>query len=542
VSVPRLALATCAALLVAAGTQGAQGSPTAAQLAAGQRMYREGIGAYGAPLAARAPANARLTGKDVACAACHRRSGYGTTEGQFAIRPITGPALLQEQTVAVHNPRVRARLGVRLRPPYTEALLARAIRKGVDASGTPLSPAMPRYALSDEEMQALTAYLFSLSAQAAPGVDEQDIHLATVIQPGVAPERRRAMLEVMQAFVKDKDANMRLEERRREAGNFRRYRAYRKWVLHVWELNGPSETWGAQLEAYYSKQPVFALIGGLGASSWRPIHEFSERLDIPCVFPQADLPVHEGPNYYTFYFSKGVVLEAQVLAKFLRDRGTQGKILQVYRRAEVSSAAAAALRAALKADARLALEDRVLEGRASAAFWRPIAAQKPDALVLWLGREDLPGAQELGGSAGPAVYLSFDLLDAKDLDPAIAAGANMRLIYPSDLPPRRETRLLRNKMWLHSKGIALMEETVQMNTLFAMAVVSDALGHLRDSFSRDFFVERIEHAVNQALNPSVFMQVSLGPEQRYAAKGSAIVQQVDAGNGKWKALSGWIVP
>ena len=125
-----------------------------------------------------------------------------------------------------------------------------------------------------------------------------------MIQPGVAPRQRRAMLDVMQAFVKDKGGNARQEEQRRDAGNMRMARSYRKWVLHVWELSGPSETWGAQLEAYYSEQPVFALIGGLGDASWRPIHEFSERLEIPSVFPQVDLPVIAGSNNYNFYFSK----------------------------------------------------------------------------------------------------------------------------------------------------------------------------------------------------------------------------------------------
>src|SRR5882762_7859333 len=121
----------------------------------------------------------------------------------------------------------------------------------------------------------------------------------------------------------------------------RMYRAYRKWVLHVWDLSGPSETWGSQLEAFYSRQPVFALIGGAGGSSWRPIHEFSERFEIPSVFPQVNLPVVTGTNNYTFYFSRGVTLEAEVLARFLRDQGKSGKILQVYRREEAGSTAAA---------------------------------------------------------------------------------------------------------------------------------------------------------------------------------------------------------
>ena len=307
------ATTTATAHVNASKTAGPDDTQLAAQLALGQRIYRDGVRASGEPLTATGAAQTQLSGKDVACAACHRRSGYGTSEGRFVIRPITGPALLQEQTVTVHGPRIKALLGTAQRPPYTAALLARAVRGGMDAAGKPLDALMPRYELNDEETAALAAYLFSLSSRPSPGVDEQEIHFATVIQPGVAAERRKAMLDIMQAFVKDKDGSARSEELRREAGNMRMTRAYRKWVLHVWELTGSSETWGAQLQGFYDAQPVFALIGGLGDSSWRPIHEFSERVGLPSVFPQTDLPVLAGADFYTVYFSRGLTLEGHAL-------------------------------------------------------------------------------------------------------------------------------------------------------------------------------------------------------------------------------------
>jgi len=531
--------------LVAANAASAQATPAAgegadaAQFALGQRIYREGIGASGQPVSAVGVAQTALAGKVVACAACHRRSGYGTSEGKFVIRPIIGPALRQEQTAAVLSVRGKARLGPSRRPPYSEALLARAIRSGLDAAGKPLDPAMPRYTLSDAEMKSLAAYLFSLSADSSPGVDQQEIHFATVIQPGVAPGRRRAMLEVMQAFVKDKGGAARREDQRRDAGYLRMYRAYRKWVLHVWQLSGPSETWNAQLEAYYKEQPVFAMIGGLGASSWRPIHEFCERLEIPSVFPQVDLPVVSGPNYYNLYFSKGVVLDGEVLAKFLREQGESGKVLQVYRRDDAGAMAAAAFRAAFEDSS---LEDQVLDGTANEAFWRKVYGASPGALVLWVGAADMDGAAPPDRAAAPAMYLSTNLLAGQFPAAVARSGANVRLVYPSDLPPRRETRLLRDKLWLHNKGIPITDEVVQINALFAITVVSDAVGHIMDSFSREYFIERIEHIVGQTAIASVYPSVSLGPEQRFAAKGSSIVQVIDADKKQLKALSGWIVP
>ena len=495
----------------------------------------------GEPLTALGAVQVRLSGKDAACATCHRRSGYGTTEGPFTIRPITGPALRQEEEVAVHSPRIKARLGTRVRPPYTDALIARALRSGVDAAGVPLDRVMPRYALSEPELSALAAYIFTLSAQPSPGVDAEEIHFATVIQPGVEPARRRAMLDVMQAFVKDKTANVRSEEQRRQAGNMRMYRAYRKWVLHIWDLSGPSETWDAQLEAFYKAQPVFALVGGIGDRSWRPVHEFCERMEIPDVFAQVDLPVVSGVNNYNVYFSKGVTLEAEVLAKFLKDQGSVRRVLQVYRRGDAVPTAAAALRAALEASKETSLEDRVLEGTADDAFWRGVAGEKPDALVLWLSEQDVASAKALGSADSPPVYLSFSLLAGKRPDPGLVGAGNWRLVYPSDLPPKHETRLLRDKLWLHNKGIQITDETVQVNALFAMTVLSDAVGHISDSFSRDFFVERVEHVVTQTPMPSIYSQVSLGPGQRFASKGSTVVQ-LQGAQTQLKALSGWIVP
>jgi hypothetical protein len=538
-----LALVALLALwLAAAPAPASAADDPAARLAVGQRLYREGLLPSGAPVSAVGAAQTPLSGKLAACANCHRRSGYGTTEGKFAIRPITGPALLQEDASPIHTPRVKAQLGVRVRPPYTPETLARALRTGVDATGKQMDSLMPRYKLNDEEMAALTSYLFALSARDAPGVDDKEIHFATVIQPDVPPAQRRAMLDVLQAFVKDKDANVRSEEARREAGNMRMYRAYRKWVLHVWELSGPASGWPAQLDALYRQQPVFALIGGIGSASWQPIHEFSERMEVPALFPQVSLPWLGEGNQYTFYFSRGVALEADLLASFLQSQSEKGPVVQVYRAEGAGAAAAAGLRAAARAAGTLTIEDRVLAGPADAAYWQGIAAAKPAAVVLWLDAQDLNEGRALGALADIPAYLSLQMTGGKRPEWAQAGAGNFRLLSLADLPPRREARLLRNKMWLHNKGIPLSDETVQFNTLFAVTVASDVIGHMADSFSRDLFVERTEHTVGQTLAASIYPNVSLGPGQRFAAKGGTVVQFHDGDKPGLKALTPWLVP
>ncbi len=510
----------------------------AALVALGKRIYREAIDTNGAPVKAMGPSGVVLEGKDAACVTCHRRSGYGGSEGKYTVRPVTGPALFEDQTLAEHAPRIKAQLGTRLRPAYSTETLARAIRAGTDSSGKPLETVMPRFPLSDKDLSALAAYLATLSGTDSPGVDQEEIHFATVIQPGVTQERRRAMLDIMQAFVKDKTSNTRSNEQRREAGVMRMNRSYRKWVLHVWELSGASDTWDAQLQDFYRQQAVFALVGGLGNASWKPIHAFAERMEIPSVFAQVDLPEIAGENFYNFYFSRGLTLEAEVLAKFLREQaGAPTSVLQIYRPDESGLAVSAAFKAAVPAG--LALQDLKLEGAADAAFWQKALAGNPGAVVLWLGKADLEALPPTASAAIP-VYGSYALLGGKVPGALANAGTNVRLIYPSDLPPRHDARLLRTKMWLHSKNIALTDEFTQINTQFAMTVVSDAIGHMMDSFSRDLMVERIEHIVAQTPSPSMYQSVSLGPGQRVAAKGSSVVLLGE--KGQLKILSDWIVP
>lgn len=511
-------------------------------IAQGQRIYREGIGVSGEPLKAMAAAQSMLSGPSVACATCHRRSGHGASEGPFTIRPITAPALFQEQTQVITNPRIKAQLGTRQRAPYTEALLARAIRAGVDAGGQPLSPVMPRYALAEADMKAISAYLATLSDKSSPGVDEEDIHFATVIQPDVPHQQRRAMLDIMQAFVQDKNSNTRSDDRRREAGVMRMYRAHRRWVLHVWELKGPGESWGGQMEAYYREQPVFALVGGLGTTSWQPIHAFAERHEIPGLFPQVELPVVGGDNQYTLYFSRGVTLDAEALGKFLLKQPSEKplKLVQVFRDDALGQVASAAFRRAV--GGRAVVDDLVLEGTPDASMLRSAVSAQPDAWVLWLHANDARSVSTLVSRPSAPVYLSQAALGEPLPVDAANWAQDVRLVYPSDLPPRHAARLLRTKIWLHNKNIPITDEAIQINTQFAMTILSDAVGHIMDSFSRDYLVELVEHIVPLTPSPSMYPNVSLAPGQRFAAKGRTVVQLMDDPKVPLKALSEWLVP
>jgi Cytochrome c len=143
---------------------------------------------------------------DSTCASCHRRSGMGGPEGDRRVPAITAVDLFNGPDSRPRNgPGDLATRGARpgkavvpsrreAREAYSDATLARAIRSGVDASGRPLGPLMPRYPdLDDATMAALITHLRTLQAAPAPGRVDGVLHLATIVTPDAPPARVRAL-------------------------------------------------------------------------------------------------------------------------------------------------------------------------------------------------------------------------------------------------------------------------------------------------------------------------------------------------------------
>jgi hypothetical protein len=520
------------------------------QAVMGQRMYRDGVLPSGSPLLGKLANGAMLQGPDAACVKCHRRSGLGGSEGRIAVRPISGRLLFEAPALPdTRHPTSPYATVVETRPPYTPATLARALREGVNSAGKSLDALMPRFALSDGEVAALTAYLKTLSATADPGVTATEIHFATIVTADAAPQKRTAMLDMMQAFFRDKNARTRQENRRRNLGSEQMYRNYRAWNLHVWTLAGPPESWRGQLEAYYRQQPVFAVIGGVGGGEWRPVHDFCEEQALPCVFPEVDFPVVSGAGHYSIYFSQGVMLEAEALARYLADQAPHqpASIVQVYRDDDLGRMPAQAMRRALQRHGIKGLVDRPVSGSSppSGAFWaRLLREDHPDQLVIWLNGED---SKELAGNENSheplaGVYFSASLLAMETPPLPVSWLARTRLIYPFALPAGREKNLRQMRVWLGARKIPLVDERVQGDTYFTLTTVGDVVSHLLGIFSRDYFIEGIERMAEITSFFSVYPRLSLGPDQRFASKGSYVVGFAGDEARTLQPLSDWIIP
>ncbi|MBP7617707.1 MAG: c-type cytochrome [Geothrix sp.] len=525
---------------------------------AGERIYREGRLPSGAPLQGSIQGDRPVTGLALTCASCHMWSGLGSqeggaNEGGVVIPPVDAPSLFHPRFQAL--PRIkgadRDRLGLKaspLRPAYSEASLARTLRTGIDPTGRELNAGMPRYHLKPAEMALLIRYLKTLSAAPTPGVDDKILRFATIFGPEVTAADREAMLKPLQAFIAFNN------EMPRHFGH-RMYRTHaganlvqdhRTFTLVPWILSGPRATWPRQLEARYRKEPVFALLGGMAAGSWQPIHDFCEAWRIPCLFPITDLPVVSDTNRYTLYFSRGLQQEGEAAARFLAqdaapEAGT--RVVQLVQ-GKAGEALSLGFETAWRELGRPSARRQTLaDGQVlDAAFLKDlIAREQPSALLLWVGPEHLPAMgrpQTADGSAlpllisagawGPRVYdLPEDLREAT------------YLTYPYR-HPEDEARALRNTVPSLAREADRRDRSRIPSRMYSLVqVLSKALVNLQGAYTRDHLLDRIALLPDQSLPD--FERLVFGPGQRYASRGCYIMQLTNGPEPSLVKRSGWLI-
>jgi hypothetical protein len=164
------------AILIALGLLATSAAALTPEQQRGREIFFIGQSPAGPPIEAvpgrqREPVSARL----LPCASCHGEAGRGRPEGGAQPADIT-PRVLRSEAV----------VGTRARPPYSRALLERAIRRGLDSAGNPLDRLMPRYRMGVQQANDLIAYLDLLGSDPPVGVSADAIRVNVIGAPRLA--------------------------------------------------------------------------------------------------------------------------------------------------------------------------------------------------------------------------------------------------------------------------------------------------------------------------------------------------------------------
>lgn len=523
-------------IAMAAGAVSAQAPlDTTDLLERGRAIYETGRLGSGAPLAGLRQGGVVSKGEAAACIRCHQRSGFGVFEGLNLVPPITGPSLFANWRPEGHTPR-RAKSvqhqpsPFRTRPSYDNATIARALRDGISSSGHRFQFLMPRYALNNSDMTALTAYLRQLSTVPSLGVNSKQATFATVIAPAQDRARRDAVLDVLRTCFR---------ERHPEG------RAAQAWNLEVWDLQDNPANWEQQLEVLYRQNPPFALVSGLGGDEWSPVHRFCEAKQLPCLFPNIDAVPDTLRGRYSFYFSKGVVLEAEVAARYLALRTSAlglRRVVQVGLQDGAGAKAAEALRAALQGTS-LTVEDRIWHTGENQALGD---LGTSDALIVWLPKSEVV---QLTTAAPPdaGIILLSGWLGGWERAPLPASWKRSSLmVYSIDAPTRRDARMSFNlRPWLAANSIPQTDEPLQGNTLAACNLLYEGVLRLRGAYFREYLIERIENyptGMGNAPASQAYPRFSIAPGQRFSSTGAYIVKFKTPDTTDLELVHQWLVP
>lgn len=536
----------------------AEGDPVA-----GKRLYMDGITASGAPVTGTTQGDIKFSGSQMSCVSCHRPSGYGSSEGGSYVPPIRATFLFnptsgdrnrifKELYTEDQPPEFWAHMrNAHLRPGYTNETLARALREGVDPTGKPFGPVMPRYEISDEDANNLAAYLRTLKTTPDPGVKETEVHFATIVTENADPAAAKAVVDTINAYFEwiNKDT-----EGDRHNPSFSPYyrsdfmNSYRYWRLHVWTLKGAPESWPEQLDRYYAETPVFAVVSGLVKGPFAPIADFCDRTHTPCVFPNTELPRESaGPRSYSLYFSAGRELEGSAAAAYAKTLKKNQRIVQFYLDDNLGRSSAEAFSKAFKGASNAPVSNGYASARElEAALSEDGGAKKADVLVVWPGAETTAVTQALGKlnlNRVQNIILPSDAVEPARAALPKAAARKAVFSFPYEVPSAYHPRAYRIRAWMRARGLSIDFPRLQFQTYYAVSIIEYTMAHLLSDYNRDYLIELIEHEAENELDTGTHPTLALGPGQRFASKGVYMVRLAETGGVPTiEAVSPWIVP
>jgi ABC-type branched-subunit amino acid transport system substrate-binding protein len=285
---------------------------TGSQEQAGKHIYATGDSPSGSPLeAVLGEGSTTVPATLMPCVSCHGADGRGRPEGGITPSDITWSVLSRPL-------RSDDRLA-RKRPAYTVESLRKVLREGIDPAGNELGVTMPRYNITDADLNSLIEYMKHLGAEIDPGLSPASIRLGTVI-PDAGPMAAAGenMAALLRAY---------FDEVNQQGGIYDR-----KIKLEVLRVHGTPSSINSQLDAFLRNNQVFAFVGVLAPGAEREVDEALEKAEVPVIDAfAAEREQDHSAKSRVYHVLSGLPQQARVLVKYAQERpdtkGTAAAVL-----------------------------------------------------------------------------------------------------------------------------------------------------------------------------------------------------------------------
>lgn len=489
------------------------------QIERGRQIYIDGTSPSGGEITAvMSEAGLEVPATAVPCASCHGRDGKGRPEGGVTPTDINWANLAKPYGVTHASGRKH--------PPYDERLLKRSISMGIDPAGNKLHVAMPRFRMSHQDMEDLTAYVRQLGTRSDPGVSDTALRVGVILPPaGPLSGMGQAVRSALTARFAALNENGGIYGRRVEP--------------RFLEAPGPPAQRRAWASDFLEREEVFAGVASFMAGADAELASLFQEKEVPLIGPFTLLPRETFPtNRYVFYLLPGVEAQGQALVRFANAKweGKHQAAIVAPAGQDLDAAVEAVGKAAAAAGWPAPLVHRLQKG---AQDLSKLAAAKADP-VFFLG----------SGVEGVALLQEADRLGWRPRFLATAAAADDSLprapaafdgkvfvalpTSPSGPAPEAEAayRELAAKAKLPADNVS-----AQFSALAAAELLIEALERAGRDLSREKLVDELEKI--RQFHTGFAPPVTYSASRRLGARG-AFVMRLDLENKRLTPESNWV--
>lgn len=459
------------------------------------------------------------------CGYCHGGNGEGTSEGGLEPPPVRWQDLMSE---------AQSTFSGSDRPPYTIESLEAAILHGKDPSGRPLHPGMPRYRMSDRQLDDLLAYLriIGKGQDLDPGITSDSIVLGSVLpltgSKAKAGARVRHALEIWAADLNSgggvfgRSIDLRFED----------------------SASTPSGAFAA-IERLILNARVFALFachiprGAVGVEALIGEHE------VPLIGPITISPrPTDPPNRWCFYMLTSIYDQARTLVEYLHIAEEMNPERVALLSSEVpihAEARAGALRQLKIFDCEPVLETVYDPESVDFNQLAKVVRDREVTAVIFLGSGSDTArfslATTVTGGEFPLLTIGSAIgRDAFLLPPE--RGPLTLISFPTSIFPNP-----RDLQWVvelaEKGGLEFDLPSLQGPALASARLLLEGFKLSGRRVSREGLIEILEGI--RGFRTGLIPSLDFSPNQRIGALGSHLLS-IDVEGGRFQPVTGWITP